>query len=293
MPLAKDFRERFAQFHDFLGNHPSEKTVELMDSIKWLEFNSASHATVDTFAKRLYLNGDVDQLKELKAGLSCYLLYEHANSGIDLRYDTFLASILEREHGRIIFPPNLKILTWNYDMHFEVAFSFYYKEINRPPGVLFDDTRMSDYYIRVSDEMKARPVYSGEIASDDFCLIHLNGIAGGSNHKQPMLDIDNVREVPLVSSKVSSVNDKAKFLEWLGVKYSSLIEDSFLNFAWETNSQKSTAVRDETMKHVQDAEIMVVIGYSFPFFNRKIDKKLIRSMEKLKKFICRIQTQPI
>ena len=34
---------------------------------------------------------------------------------------------------------------------------------------------------------------------------------------------------------------------------------------------------------VKDAQIMVVIGYSFPFFNRPIDRLIFRKMDKLEK----------
>ncbi len=46
-----------------------------------------------------------------------------------------------------------------------------------------------------------------------------------------------------------------------------------LTFAWEhqINHEYYTKIRDSIM----DTEILVVIGYSFPFFNRKIDKLII------------------
>ena len=54
------------------------------------------------------------------------------------------------------------------------------------------------------------------------------------------------------------------------------LKDNFknhLSFAWEHDTNSS--FYKQLKNAVSDTEILVVIGYSFPFFNRKIDKLIL------------------
>jgi hypothetical protein len=55
-----------------------------------------------------------------------------------------------------------------------------------------------------------------------------------------------------------------------------------MKFAWE-ESVTSRSVVDEAVAATEATDVLVVIGYSFPFFNRMIDRRIIRSMKKLTK----------
>lgn len=54
-----------------------------------------------------------------------------------------------------------------------------------------------------------------------------------------------------------------------------------LNFAWEEAFSKDL-LENMIPKLVQDTTTLVVIGYSFPYFNRKIDRAIIEKMSHLK-----------
>lgn len=54
-----------------------------------------------------------------------------------------------------------------------------------------------------------------------------------------------------------------------------------LNFAWE-EAYSRDLLEILIPKIVQDATTLVVIGYSFPYFNRKIDRALFEKMPQLK-----------
>jgi hypothetical protein len=47
--------------------------------------------------------------------------------------------------------------------------------------------------------------------------------------------------------------------------------------------KQSNKLANKAISNVFDTEILVVIGYSFPFFNRNIDRRIIQSMTNLKK----------
>lgn len=64
-----------------------------------------------------------------------------------------------------------------------------------------------------------------------------------------------------------------------------------ISFAWEKGNDTETSLLlktklEEAKKLVSDTNILVIIGYSFPFFNRDIDKVVfdhIRSCHSLQK----------
>ena len=55
-----------------------------------------------------------------------------------------------------------------------------------------------------------------------------------------------------------------------------------LSFAWE-KTENHYKMMESLLKTTQDTEQVVVIGYSFPFFNRQTDREIIGSMTNLKK----------
>jgi hypothetical protein len=58
-----------------------------------------------------------------------------------------------------------------------------------------------------------------------------------------------------------------------------------INFAWET----TTAIFSRNIKQiVQDSTILIVIGYSFPFFNREADQEILNLMTSLKKVFVQV-----
>ena len=57
---------------------------------------------------------------------------------------------------------------------------------------------------------------------------------------------------------------------------------SSISFAWEEENERSGIIQ-KARQDVSETNILVVIGYSFPFFNRIIDRDIIRGMNKLEK----------
>ncbi len=56
-----------------------------------------------------------------------------------------------------------------------------------------------------------------------------------------------------------------------------------LSFAWEDYEFNAPKITDKAIVATKDTEILVIIGYSFPFFNREIDRKIIGEMKSLRK----------
>ena len=56
-----------------------------------------------------------------------------------------------------------------------------------------------------------------------------------------------------------------------------------LNFAWEQTRFTNYEIWKDVESSINESEILIVIGYTFPFFNREVDRKIFNMMPKLRK----------
>ncbi|MCX5818637.1 MAG: hypothetical protein NT047_01775 [Deltaproteobacteria bacterium] len=258
LPLASQFAERLTEFAKKLrmvGPHltdldesdlPSTDPVwgdarkELAIAIEWLAEESSHHASVDTFAKKLYFRKERDTLRKLKATLSAYLIAEQAQKNVDLRYDSFLASVAEFDDNvNISLPQKLRILTWNYDTQLEKAFY----------GFCGDKDAVEQ---KITNNRQIR---------------RINGCCG--------------REFPGNTDKwFHSVWDATPDAGWkaaIGL-YKEYMEKPLgwpgpdICFAWENSTTNHS--------YMEEVSVLVVIGYSFPYFNRKVDDFIFKQLGK-------------
>lgn len=223
----------------------------LIEDIMWLRYNTERHASVDTFAKKLYLINNQDDYFRLKRALVVYLTYEQYNKP-DGRYDSFFASILGKDKDDL--PHNISILSWNYDCQVEMAYEEYLRS---------DDIATTAYYLHEFDKTTERMDDSPYHKQDGFKIIKLNGTALINNGSYFGKDKHNDVAQSLINlyKEINPSNIRLSFAwERMGAKFQTLISDS-----------------------ITDADVLVVIGYSFPFFNREVDRFIFKSMPNLKK----------
>ncbi len=279
-----------------------ELLEELIVKFEIFKENVKSHASIDTYAKKVYFtdslnsNGIYEKYEEVKALIDLYFLFEHFFVQQDIRYDLFIASILKGyQGGNIKLPESTSIITWNYDIQFETSLANFYhahklKEIRNKfliyPGRELDVTE---------DEMT------------DFNLIHINGVSGAyysDNHKKKCqsddLLLNSNTSKPNIKKILSAFENKDKSLEkelkhiarsLLPIinsilrkyaLYSTHAIFSSIKFAWELEHSK---VPDEyyrlpppILRILKNTDILVIIGYSFPTFNREIDKIIFKRL---------------
>ena len=220
----------------------------LLRDLRWLYDGAIKHATIDTFAKKLFLTGKTEEYNKLKKLLAIYFIIEQIINKPDSRYDTFLANILT---PNLEIPERMKILTWNYDSQFEIAFNEYKSQINTPRDIGCYSLHDNDLTIQPS-------------------IFKINGTAS-------FKDWGSLANVKNNSNKLSK-----EVVDKIIKAYKDDI--SLLSFAWENTGLKNsnTAVRT-FIQNIQFAKTLVVIGYTFPFFNRLVDKEIIGSLNNLKK----------
>lgn len=224
------------------------KTMFIED-LTWLRDNALQHATIDTFAKKLYLCNRASDYGKLKLLLSSFFLIEQVIHPFDKRYDTFFANILNRNAQ---IPDNIYIMTWNYDLQLDMA----YREYGN--GRLYEcvphDTWTETDSARVFRINGAGNYYAANNIESDW-----------------LLNMDNETLLDRIFNQYCIANR------------TTLFSDGCLQllFAWEKYEfDKRCQI---LYNKIADAQVLVVIGYSFPFFNRETDREMFSKMEKLER----------
>lgn len=229
--------------------------TELFDNLNWLADSSEPYKTPDTYAKFLYLKHS-EGLSKLKNTLSAFFIIEQAiKKKFDNRALIFLITIMEHYH---IFPPNVKIISWNYDFQLQLAAETFVQE----SVIREDNTNITIQAPPLADYYPCQG-FSLRNATGNVSIVHLNGIAGffyngGFGAYKSFFEHPNQRNIEDLLNLYSNKTHKS---------------DNLLSFAWEKNEMtlKSISFAKEIAK---DTDILVVIGYSFPFFNRDVDKEI-------------------
>jgi hypothetical protein len=274
LPCIKDIPNRLNDFIGFISNHltvsseldgrtgktKEELRQEFILELKDLLRKVQKHESIDTYAKKLYLTRST-KYGIVKAITSCYFIYEQLQRDADYRYDSFLASVL---HDELLLPSHIKILSWNYDFQFEKAFSQYTGHNN---------IEENQKYLRVVSNK-----FDNDVDDNTFALIKINGTTEYRDKVNPYNPSPIFKDL---NSFENAKNDIASRLFWLYKEsvYSPAIENC-LSFAWEKSFNSKTL--STAFRLIRKTDILIVIGYSFPFFNREIDRKLFEAMVDLK-----------
>jgi len=254
LPLASELSKRLRSFADELkkagpkkprgtGDAPiwGDDREKLFEAINWLANESSHHFSVDTLAKKLFFRGDIQNLKKLKASLSAFLVIEQSRNHVDQRYDAFLASILKFDSNRnVSLPEHLRILTWNYDTQLEKAFHGF-----------------CDNY-----DMVIRDVAFNER------IYRINGRCG----TQPPGHIGNAFQTILNSTNNPAWEAGINLYNEYMAEPSS--PEPEINFAWEDPTHNK--LKNAGLNILSDVTDIVIIGYSFPYFNREIDDLIFK-----------------
>ena len=224
LPIVNEILERLEYVKTLYAKQIVQEYKEaqqvLIKDLEWLIENTYRHATIDTFAKKLFLTNQKDEYVKMKRLLSLFFKTEQLINRPDGRYDTFLASVLQKnDKGKLRISDDISILTWNYDSQFEIAYKEYLSFI------------------------------------EDYSPAHYYSFNDGELKNEWVIQLLKIYNSP---------------------------KQCMLNYAWEHETSSD-------LKHIFDnslfkAKALVIIGYTFPFFNREVDSFLFS-------FICRnVQT---
>lgn len=229
-----------------------------------------AHITVDTLARKYYLMGSdgKSKLVLLKALLSVYFLHlQHNENRFDLRYDSLVATLLDRgHHGQLELPSNLKVISWNYDLQFEIALKRYQNsklgEIQEQFGI-----------------HPCREFHGSSKGLSQFGMVKLNGTAGLFIEKNGLIrDIDNIYPDQISSEELFD-------LYFSICRRNELSISPFYRYSWENDNERfdklpnmKLFLLDYAKRVMAETNNLVIIGYSFPAFNRKTDIELLNCL---------------
>lgn len=297
IPIVNEFPEGLRQFAEyiqgfkikedsFLAADIHEKPTVVKDrfnlEIRKLAEIAGIHSSIDVYARKLFLSNKRDELIKLKAIISEFLLSWQFRFGIDKRYDAFFAAILDNSNkNNLELPPNIKILSWNYDKQIEYSIAQFYVESGNDS---------IENFLQVSPRKEG-----SSIDTSKFCLFKINGSIGGTIKKEGSYipigmdyklfgdTITEDREEKIIKGILSRFYNVEKNID----QSSYYQEDNFdeyptIMYSWE-NRPVFEIVRNNALQATRNTEILVIIGYSFPTFNRSLDKMFLQNMFNLEK----------
>jgi len=256
IPIVKDFKSRM-EFHisSFENNSELESYVE---DLKWLHDESFNFSTIDTYAKYLYLNRQNDleeKYSRLKNALSLFFIIEQTYQFDFNRLENSFPDNLDKRYlSFLVSIFNSK--NWPNDIK---ILSWNY-DFQFELACQIIDTDLANYW----------PKYNGEELSIEHNIIHLNGVA----HLFEDLKIDKRKEIKEIEKIWRVHNNKIQ------------LSNKAIKFAWESNINL-----DKISSFLIDTDILVIIGYSFPFFNRKTDNAIFEYFKKPKGKLKKIYFQ--
>ena len=261
----KEFQLSDSEIFDGINLETKKQEVQgiLIDDLKWLVRETKDHASIDTFAKKLFVKRKTEDLGRLKAAFSVYLIIEQIINKPDKRYDSFYASILNRDYRA--FPENLRILSWNYDSQFEISFSGYTDQ-----NSLETNRSFLNIILKYSYNTPDNSRFSLLKLNGSTNLYHYNGFESSNYINEFPISL-SLEDLDLIIRSFAAIRSiRPRFF-------------SGLSFAWERSDKSKDDIVLHAKNETKDTEVLVVIGYSFPYFNREIDREIIRSMDSLKK----------
>lgn len=274
IPVVSEIPERFDAFRETISKEAvpegdinfwdlfrtnsysvQQAKQRLLKDIDDLIIGIKEHATIDTFARKLYLTQNLTEFEILKDVLCVYFLWEQIEHKPDNRYDTFLANVLEM--ANLNLPHDISILSWNYDSQIEQA----YRAYGKGKGLIVYEKNTERRWPNLTEYGRIIKL-NGRASLDDSPIIHA---------------ILNDNRLPLALQLIIIYSHIHIDTSEMGFQFKN-----HLSFAWEDAKYKDNWL-GTISNTIKDTKQVVVIGYSFPFFNRDLDRLIFGNMPKLQR----------
>ncbi len=269
IPLVKTFNKRFNEFNAQIieiRNHYSGRDRIIFENavrcIEMLHKDFLSHQSFDTYFKKLFHFGDKKQIDLGKKILNLYFTWEHSNlsqkhiSGLsaedfhkqalfDKRYDALIAGLLMPNPGVSDPVCQVNFITWNYDINLLHAIkNFFDPELTYRE--FLDKIQKEPFVWRIGEKIN---------------IVNING-----HYYSSIFDAcKNLTNIDVMSAIVS------KLFEGYLEKDVGNRDAELIRFAWELGGDNLKSLGDSLRSIIAKSQDIVVIGYTFPIYNRLID----------------------
>lgn len=274
LPILQEFSSAIAQLQAELIDKTfiAERKDFSSNALSSLLHISYNYPTIDTYAKLLYATRQIQKYYEFKRQLSLFfLIWQHIHKQ-DLRYDSFVSSLIDAKTGEM---PSATILSWNYDLQLEMAYASYLTT----KGTLTQIWDKLNVYSKTNNTLYE---YNND---KPFACIKLNGSAiFHASEKNTYTLRHTLEDVLWTSASEQQFWERIYKLytdiEHVDNPFSNPIYENELSYCWE--DQRKEDLLKNVKARVEDCEVLVIIGYSFPYVNRAIDRDIFASMQRLK-----------
>ena len=277
LPLNVNLITHISDFISIGRNHPVDDINQSNLKIFENKFNpiielAGRESSIDTFAK-IKLNSDL--LYDIKNLLWIYFSAVAGRGKLNKRYKNLLIKLNAGSSNSFRIDENFNFLSWNYDLQMEEAIS----EIDNISISSVPDK----FYTYPGLEFTSPHKIGRNNNPKYYSLIHLNGCAGyyydftEKKHKQWYnCDLTNPKEYDnllrlVIQNFYTNPSERNSKMNSISFAF----EDGDFNKQSLYHSEKIAA----------DTTHLVVIGYSFPDFNREIDRIILNKMKNLK-YLC-------
>lgn len=283
-----------SSFHKFeevkFRNLITNPQQRILWDIGYFGYKSIEYGTIDTYARKLFLSSyiyDKKELRNLKIAVSYFFgLWETSNdeikkridtqtgkevvlSEIDQRYISLLSTILQKsEKQNPKVNDNIRFISWNYDLQLEKAYLKFCSD-----GCAINDISRT-FSFRLTEDIK------------NLNVCHLNGYCGYFYSEYYDIKSETKKQKENFFINQTESKEIAKILEYSSYFAEEASKETIdftnhINYAWEDNPT-SKKTREIAMNTFSETDILVIIGYSFPPFNKEIDKMLFQKLYKEK-----------
>lgn len=230
--------------------------------------SAGQFGTVDILARKLWLTNQIEAYAKLRFGVALFFIY-HKNFGrvnadfeliptnLDNRYTSLLAILLDKTtEGKIKLTDGCNFLSYNYDLQLEGAFCEML-DLKQDGQYLYENLDNEIAFSRANGFSKNR-------------IVHLNGHSGLIYDEAGRSSLSFVNEHVSMASKFFDQVD-----EYLRTKKEGFV-GSDIFYAWEMDVDKLRRCNDI----IAQTDELIIVGYSFPAFNRKIDLDIMSNIKK-------------
>lgn len=287
-------------FDDKVNNQTINKNINSLNELIVKYINTPTeYNTPDTFAKALSFKYDYNDVvhKEYKLILSIFFTYfshykrQFFNDKFDFtdkRYLGWLSYLLEKTENKLEINKNVSILSWNYDNEIEKTILNYLS--SHSPENKFDPKDFSmvnfryDYRIFTPLLSQCNAIFADfTTIKESPSLIKLNGSSSlfykRDSNEFNYYDFDiynNSFDESKIESRFESLFDNVLIPFFDKQTGHSMHQD--LSFGWEQRLKGN--ILNLAKKTAGEGNVLIVFGYSFPAYNREIDKAIINSFIK-------------
>lgn len=255
MPIMNEMADCLSRYCEYLqpsisiGERSFKTPYPLVyEEMSWLRDVAMKNSTVDTYAMKLSKTGQLQELKRLKKALAIFFSLIQSYDKRDKRYEAFMSNVADN-FGRV--NSNISVFSWNYDRQFEYALHD------------FEVSKTSSTHQLKYSNISCKNLTTAFLDPKESNIVKLNGTASFKSIKDSYLFEEDEYDIA-VFERLLKINDTT----WVdGISY-----------AWEENDDFFKSILPLT----DDTETLVIIGYSFPIVNARIDKMLIEQMHNLK-----------